>query len=81
MAEGVSGETLVGVELMCHEVNPGANTGLNNDAEILREYELMILSFNGDTEYKRQWYAASDDRAIIEIQQEKALNAWEDESL
>lgn len=65
---------------MSHEVNPGANTGLNSDAEVLREYELMILSFNGDAEYKRQWYAASDDRAITELQQEKALNAWEDES-
>lgn len=61
------------------EINPGANTGLNDDAEILREYELMLLARNGDAEFKHEWYKMSDDRAIMDINKAKALDAWEDE--
>lgn len=60
-------------------VNPGANTGLNDDAEVLREYELMLLSLDGDAEFKHQWYSASDDRALMDVNKASVLNIWEEE--
>jgi hypothetical protein len=61
-------------------INGGENTGLNDDAEILREYELMLLAHDGDKEAKREWYKIADDRAVMDINKGSVLNAWEDET-